>query len=105
MANINGNQRPSWFREYTFKEQYGIANLSPASLDGLLEQMSREPSKINTYWALSHKLSDAQLPGGCDNNCLAQMLCRAAITEHGENTRCNSLLSTFWATVGRDGTI
>lgn len=46
LANLTPNQSPAWFKEYNFQNEYGIPNLSPASLSNLAETFARTPSKL-----------------------------------------------------------
>lgn len=46
LANLTPNQNPTWFKEYEFLSEYGVSNLSPASLSNLAETFARDPSKM-----------------------------------------------------------
>lgn len=45
-ANLSPNQNPTWYKEYEFMSEYGIPNLSPASLSGLADTFARSPLKM-----------------------------------------------------------
>lgn len=45
-ANKSPNENPAWFKEYNFQTEYGVPNLSPASLSGLAYQFATTPSKL-----------------------------------------------------------
>lgn len=91
MANINREQNPEWYRSYSFQNEYDLADLSPASLDGLVETMARDPSLLRRYWELKGKLGDAFLAAGCNDACLQSHLCDIVTTEFGDVDRCNEL--------------
>lgn len=46
LANLTPEQSPSWFREYDFLQEYGLNDLSPASLNGLADTLARDPVKL-----------------------------------------------------------
>lgn len=46
LANLSPNQNPTWYKEYDFKTEWGVANLSPASLSGLADTFARTPTKL-----------------------------------------------------------
>lgn len=52
-ANLTPDRNPRWFKEYDLVEEFGIANLSPASMDQLAESLARNPDKLQRvrWWA------------------------------------------------------
>lgn len=46
LANETPEKNPTWFKEYDFLEEYGLTNLSPASLSGLAYALARDPDKM-----------------------------------------------------------
>lgn len=45
-ANLTPNQAPRWFLEYNFQQEFGVPNLSPASLSNLAMQFANNPSRL-----------------------------------------------------------
>lgn len=41
-ANLTPDQNPRWFKEYSFKEEYGLKDLSPKSIDGLVKRFATD---------------------------------------------------------------
>ncbi|XP_059620625.1 sphingomyelin phosphodiesterase-like [Phlebotomus argentipes] len=99
-ANLTPQLYPSWFKEYDFMTEYGISNMSPATLNALAESFARNPQRLHRYWQLTTSLADTSLANGCDNNCLASHLCQIVRNVFGNSPRCDQLQSIFWSTVG-----
>lgn len=96
-ANNNRDYVPEWFKEYSFKDGYDVPDLSPASLDALVTDMSTDHEKLHLYWQRKVKMGDTALAAGCDNQCLANELCSITTAEFGAtNVRCEQLQETFW---------
>lgn len=100
-ANANRDEIPEWFKEYSFKGAYGVQDLSPASLDNLVEEFSNNPELLHMYWQRKVKMADTALASGCDDECLAIQLCQIVTAQVGAETRCRTLQSQFWETVNQ----
>lgn len=101
-ANLNREQKPNWFKEYTFSEAYKVKNLSPDSLDRMLTAFAMDHSLLELFWQHKGKMGDPHLRIGCDDNCLLNELC--AITRQfsdleAANLKCNQLTEVFWKNV------
>lgn len=94
-ANLTPNQSPSWFKEYDFKTEHGVTNLSPASLSALADTLARNPAKMHRYWQLKFKMGDTTLDMGCDDECMGAHLCEMVTSEWGNSPRCTELLSVM----------
>ncbi|XP_055380950.1 sphingomyelin phosphodiesterase-like [Condylostylus longicornis] len=101
-ANANPDKSPVWYLEYDFKKDFGIENLSPASLDALLDRFTQEPDLLKKYWEFKYKLGTPTLEKGCDETCLAKELCEAATTQSNDLKRCEELQKKFFETVGHE---
>lgn len=96
-ANEKPSKEPVWYKEYSFKNEYDVQNLSPIALDGLLSEFATDLKKLQTYWQYNVKQSDAFLELGCDNDCLLRELCKIVTTEYrAENKRCEQLMEQFY---------
>lgn len=103
LANERPDQQPDWFAEYSFRQAYGVGDLSPATLDTLLTRMSGDAGLMQQYWRYKVKQGDPSLALGCDNECLAEELCSLASTmamPDAKNDRCQGLVKAFWQAVG-----
>lgn len=96
-ANHHENDRPRWFQEYSFADEFAIDDLSPDSLDQLLTRFSRDEQALTRYWQFKVKQGDPWLIRGCDNYCLAAELCSMATTvaQQERNGRCEQLLEQW----------
>lgn len=47
-ANLHPNQPPRWEKTYTFKEAYNLTDLSPKSMDGLVQRLATDRSLLRT---------------------------------------------------------
>lgn len=90
LANIEDNV-PEWFKLYSFQKEYKLKDLSPKSLNGLVERMARNISLLQRYWQLKGKLGDAYLAQKCDDKCLQSHLCDIVTTEFGDDSKCKNL--------------
>lgn len=45
-ANANSVDSPNWFKEYTFKDAYGLPDLSPKSLNSMMNDWLNDTSNI-----------------------------------------------------------
>lgn len=78
-ANLTPENDPAWYKEYDFLQEYGISDLSPASLDAMAEAMARDPAKLKR---VSGKVVES---GGFVNPSLF-----AVLAAEGENGRPES---------------
>lgn len=50
LANVNANQRPSWYKSYSFKEEYGISDLSYDSLYDWFCKLASDEDLLKRYY-------------------------------------------------------
>ncbi|XP_067633003.1 sphingomyelin phosphodiesterase-like [Eurosta solidaginis] len=90
-ANVNGeSQEPNWFKEYEFSTEF-TADLSPAGIDKLLDEMADKPDILRKYWRYKMTTSDPMITKGCYRPCLLRTICRLATTISNQKTRCKEL--------------
>lgn len=94
-ANRTPAQSPRWFRQFAFREAFGVSDLSPAGLDRLAFDMSRNRNLLRRYWEFKVKAADPHMQNGCDDNCLRGHVCAIVTNEHAEPRRCNQVLAVF----------
>uniref|UniRef100_A0A1Q3G345 Sphingomyelin phosphodiesterase n=1 Tax=Culex tarsalis TaxID=7177 RepID=A0A1Q3G345_CULTA len=92
-ANLTPDQPPRWFKEYSFREHYNLTDLSPRSLDQLLQRMASSDDTLFDYWRLKQKNADPMLAKGCDEDCLRETLCAVVRTEYGDDAVCDRLVA------------
>ncbi|KAH8381288.1 hypothetical protein KR093_002108, partial [Drosophila rubida] len=97
-ANKKPEQQPNWFLEYEFIKEF-TDDLSPAGIDKLLDEFADKPALMRKYWRFRVTSAEPQVSGGCDRNCLAGSLCRAATTINDQKARCEELRERLFAAV------
>ncbi|XP_058058895.1 sphingomyelin phosphodiesterase-like [Anopheles bellator] len=97
-ANLTPSQRPSWFRMYSFQEEYGLSDLSPAGLDEMVRRLATPAAReeLQRYWEFKVKLADVALRSGCDENCLLNHLCEIVSNQADDDRKCQELTETFF---------
>ncbi|XP_049533199.1 sphingomyelin phosphodiesterase-like [Anopheles darlingi] len=97
-ANLEPNQRPEWFRMYSFQEEFGLSDLSPAGIDELIQRLGTPDGReeLQRYWEYKVKLADASLAIGCDENCLLNHLCEIVSNQADDNRKCQELSDAFF---------
>lgn len=94
-ANNNPAQGPRWFRHFGFRQAYGVTDLSPAGLDRLAFDMSRNRNLLRLYWEHRAKGAEPRLQGGCNDDCLRGTVCSIVRNQHEDQRRCNQVLAVF----------
>ncbi|XP_053603314.1 sphingomyelin phosphodiesterase 1-like [Plodia interpunctella] len=89
-ANLTPNRRPHWFLLYDFKNSFDLPDLSPISIDNLVNAMSSNAHYLDLYSAYSSRLSDARWPA-CDQACKMNYLCSSVITVLWEREKCEEI--------------
>ncbi|XP_053603313.1 sphingomyelin phosphodiesterase-like [Plodia interpunctella] len=93
-ANLTPNRRPHWFLLYDFKNSFDLPNLSPISIDNLVNAMASEGYYLDLYAAYYSKLSDTRWPY-CNQNCKIGYLCDIVITELWNRQKCEELTQRY----------
>jgi len=94
-ANRTPGQSPRWFRQYSFRDSFGLSNFSMASLDQLVFNLSRNRNLLRRYWEYKVKGADPRIAAGCNDACLRSQVCSIVVNELGDNRRCNAVLAVF----------
>lgn len=48
-ANETPEKRPEWYKSYSFRDEYGLENLSAAALGEWVVDASKDIAKLDTY--------------------------------------------------------
>lgn len=94
-ANNNPGAGPRWFRHFNFRQAYGVTDLSPAGLDRLAFDMSRNRNLLRLYWQHRVKNAEPRMNSGCNDDCLRGTVCTMVRNEFDDNRRCNQVLAVF----------
>ncbi|XP_068081271.1 sphingomyelin phosphodiesterase [Anabrus simplex] len=92
-ANENPDQKPTWFKLYSFREAYGVKSMTPTALDELVHQMAANHEILQQYHRYYVKESD--MYSHCDTSCQKEMLCGIVQTDSSDRTKCEELLKEF----------
>ncbi|XP_058443151.1 sphingomyelin phosphodiesterase 1-like [Malaya genurostris] len=98
-ANLHPDRKPKWIKEYSFKELFALDDLSPNSLDALLQRFAQTEADLIQFWKLKQKNADPMLIHGCDESCLRDTLCAITRTEYADDSACERLLMTIKSNV------
>uniref|UniRef100_A0A336LTD4 Sphingomyelin phosphodiesterase n=1 Tax=Culicoides sonorensis TaxID=179676 RepID=A0A336LTD4_CULSO len=92
-ANLHPYQNPHWFKSYSFKKTWNLPDLSPESMNGLVERLVADDNENYTYWTQRIKNGEPYLQSGCQGKCLENNVCRIVTTSFGDNRKCKELYS------------
>uniref|UniRef100_A0A182Q737 Sphingomyelin phosphodiesterase n=1 Tax=Anopheles farauti TaxID=69004 RepID=A0A182Q737_9DIPT len=97
-ANLTPDERPDWFRMYSFREEFGVSDLSPAGVDELIQRLGTPAgrSELRRYWEYKVKLADASLANDCTESCLLNHLCEIVTNQADDDRKCQELSETFF---------
>uniref|UniRef100_A0A182ITL9 Sphingomyelin phosphodiesterase n=1 Tax=Anopheles atroparvus TaxID=41427 RepID=A0A182ITL9_ANOAO len=97
-ANLTPDERPDWFRMYSFQEEFGVSDLSPAGVDELVRRLATPGARedLQRYWEFKVKLADASLANGCGDTCLLNHLCEIVTNQAGDDRKCQELSDMFF---------
>lgn len=94
-ARNNPAVPPRWFQHYSFRQAFGINNFSPAGMDQLVFNISRNRNIGRTLFRYRVKDGDPRMQAGCNDDCLRSQVCSLVVNEHADNRRCNQVLAVF----------
>lgn len=95
-ANELPDMPPVWRKLYSFRDTYGLEDLSPASLDRLVYRFAVDKDALKTYWEYRRRLADTVLKQGCDNDCLFTFLCRIVKNIFNDLKKCDELREIYF---------
>ncbi|XP_015119788.1 sphingomyelin phosphodiesterase isoform X2 [Diachasma alloeum] len=90
-ANLTPNQRPRWHKMYSFKEEYGLDNLSKESLHSLITDMAKGGRSLEIYHKNFYKHAAPQLDKNCDRKCMQHHVCAIVTSSSDDKSECRLL--------------
>lgn len=82
LANENSNQRPQWYRSYSFKNEYNLTDLSLNSLSDWLVELGSDENVLNRYYENFFKHADPALQIDYDFEYKKEYIKRIIVTPH-----------------------
>ncbi|XP_071056721.1 sphingomyelin phosphodiesterase-like isoform X3 [Onthophagus taurus] len=92
-ANLTPNQRPNWFKLYSFKDAYGLSGASPSDLRDLTFRMVENETLRQKYWEFRSRRADTALEGGCSDECHKGNICDILASSFGDTTQCDEVMA------------
>ncbi|XP_011690160.1 PREDICTED: sphingomyelin phosphodiesterase-like [Wasmannia auropunctata] len=92
LANATPDQRPTWYKSYSFKEEYGLSDLTYNSLHIWLSKLSSDEELLNRYYRHYFKQAEPSLRNECDAKCMRTYMCRIIASLGDLKIKCNNNL-------------
>ncbi|XP_018403569.1 PREDICTED: sphingomyelin phosphodiesterase 1-like [Cyphomyrmex costatus] len=90
LANINTDKRPIWYKSYSFKEEYGLSDLTYDSLQAWLFKLVNDEDLLKRYHRNYFKQADASLMGECDAKCMKTFICYIIVSLGDHEIKCDN---------------
>ncbi|XP_011303541.1 sphingomyelin phosphodiesterase [Fopius arisanus] len=87
-ANLTPSQRPRWQKTYSFREEYGLDNLSNETLHDLILDMTRGRTSLDSYHKNFYKHAEPELAKECDWECLQDHVCTIVTSSSDDKSQC-----------------
>lgn len=88
LANEYPELGPSWFKSYSFKEEYNLNELSYDSLNDWLNVIRKNETVLRQYHKHFITHADPALQVPCDQKCLNKLTCQMIVTHNSRTTNC-----------------
>ncbi|XP_018375510.1 PREDICTED: sphingomyelin phosphodiesterase 1-like [Trachymyrmex cornetzi] len=90
LANINSDQRPLWYKSYSFKEEYGLSDLTYNSLQTWLFKLVNDENLLNRYYRNYFKQAEPSLMEECDTKCMRAFICQVIVSLGDHEIKCDN---------------
>ena len=87
-ANAAPDQDPKWALKYDYLSEYDIPDLSPASLDKLVDRM-KEDEALALKYKMNSRLGYGKASGSCDTGCRKSLWCKVRHSLNWSTEDCN----------------
>lgn len=78
-ANKHNDTEPTWYVSYSFKEEYGLPDLSANSLNNWLSLVPNNDTLLTRYYRNFYKQAQPSLAADCNQECKRQLLNHAIV--------------------------
>lgn len=89
-ANANPDQRPSWYKSYSFKEEYGLSNVTYSSLQAWLSKLANDKELLSRYYRNYFKRAEPSVREDCDAKCMRPYLCNIITSLGDQKAKCDN---------------
>ena len=72
LTDANLHNKPQWFKEYSAKDAYNLANLFPQDWHDWSHMLETDNAMFEKYYNYFYKM---HTPGDCDDSCRKQFIC------------------------------
>ncbi|XP_011865164.1 PREDICTED: sphingomyelin phosphodiesterase-like [Vollenhovia emeryi] len=90
LANANPDKLPPWYKSYSFKEEYGLSDLSYDSLQVWLSKLATDINMLSRYYRNFFKHAEPSLSKECDAKCMRPYMCRIIASLGDHRTKCEN---------------
>nr|CAI5868113.1 unnamed protein product [Callosobruchus analis] len=84
MTEANMGTSPAWYSLYSFKEAYGLQDLSNKGLADFVKKLNKDKTLQKKYFNFTVRNSDVLVKEGCDDKCLQTLTCKVTAVEAGD---------------------
>ncbi|XP_011647307.1 sphingomyelin phosphodiesterase 1-like isoform X1 [Pogonomyrmex barbatus] len=88
LANEDADQRPSWYKSYSFKEEYNVSNITYDSLHVWLSELATNENLLSRYYRNYFKHAEPSLRKECDTKCMRSYMCSIIVSLGDHKTKC-----------------
>ncbi|CAH1974692.1 unnamed protein product [Acanthoscelides obtectus] len=84
MTEANKDSSPEWYELYSFKQAYGLQDLSKKSLTEFVQKLNEDKTLQQKYFEFTIRNSDMLVNAGCDDKCMKTLTCKVTAVEAGD---------------------
>ena len=92
-SNLTPEKAPRWFKHISFKEQFDLEDLSPASVDDMVYGFITDPAMLHKYHEFRVKAGDPYQLQECNSNCQKKDLCEIVSSDNSRDDKCKELVA------------
>ncbi|KAB0799318.1 hypothetical protein PPYR_04006 [Photinus pyralis] len=94
-ANMDPQTRPQWKKLYSFKESYGVTDISPKEVANLVERMTKDPELTQSYFRFKTRDADPFRAIGCDSECELKNICYMVTFTNSNRKQCEMFTEMY----------
>ncbi|XP_017783886.1 PREDICTED: uncharacterized protein LOC108567753 [Nicrophorus vespilloides] len=94
-SNLKPDEDLTYNKLYSFKDAYGVSDMSLQSLSDLTVRMAKDHSLLDEYYRFSVREAGPAMADGCDDDCRKFNLCEMVTSLYGDTKQCDTLLAQW----------